>query len=144
MKTVTHHLPPARRRGFTLIEVMIAIAILFIGTFAILGLISSSLNTARLLKRPLIDASAVISQLTMTNQLVEGTYNGNLSDLLGKTYQDYAYVETITEEQSNKLFNVDVVIFNARGNKAPISRNTTLLYRPQSPAGSLDGGNFVH
>jgi len=72
MKTMPHDLPavrfPAARRAFTLIEVMIAIAILFIGTFAILGLISSSLNTARRLQRPLIDASAVISELTMTNQ----------------------------------------------------------------------------
>ena len=131
------------RRAFTLIEVMIAIAILFMGTFAILGLVSSSLGNARRLERPLIDASAILSQLTMTNQLVEGTYNGNLGDVLGKPYQDFNYLETITEVESNKLYEVDVGIFNVRGDKTAVSRNSTLLYRPQSPAGSMDGGNFI-
>lgn len=131
------------RRAFTLIEVMIAIAILFIGTFAILELVSSSLQNARRLQRPLIDASAILSQLTMTNQLVEGTYNGNLGDVLGKPYQDFNYLETITEVESNRLYEVDVGIFNIRGDKTAVSRTSTLLYRPQSPAGSLDGGNFV-
>lgn len=143
VQTVAPALRSRLRRAFTLIEVMIAIAILFLGTFAILGLVSSSLENARRLQRPLIDASAILSQLTMTNQLVEGTYNGNLGDVLGKAYQDYNWAENITEVQSNKLFEVDVVILNVRGGKTPVSRTTTLLYRPQSQAGSLDGGNFI-
>jgi hypothetical protein len=57
------------RRAFSLLEVMIAIAILFVGTFAILGLISSSLANARRLQRPLVDASALVGQLSLTNQL---------------------------------------------------------------------------
>jgi type II secretory pathway pseudopilin PulG len=141
--SISHGSPRTGRRAFTLIEVMIAIAILFVGTFAILGLISSSLGNARRLQRPLVDASAIVSQLTMTNQIVEGTFSGNLGDVLGKTYQDYNYAEAITEEQSNKLFKVDVMIYNAHGDRAAVSRTTTLLYRPQSPAGSLDGGNFI-
>jgi Tfp pilus assembly protein PilV len=140
---VNHATRSRARRAFTLIEVMIAIAILFMGTFAILGLVSSSLGNARRLERPLIDASAILSQLTMTNQLVEGTYNGNLGDVLGKPYQDFNYLETITEVESNKLYEVDVGIFNVRGDKTAVSRNSTLLYRPQSPAGSMDGGNFI-
>jgi hypothetical protein len=132
------------RRAFTLIEVMIAIAILFMGTFAILGLVSSSLGNARRLQRPLIDASAILSQLTMTNKLVEGTTSGNLGDVLGKPYRDYNWAQNITEVQSNRLYEVDVVILNARGDKTPISQTSTLLYRPQSDPGSLDGGNFIH
>ena len=130
------------RRAFSLLEVMIAIGILFIGTFAILGLISSSLANARRLQRPLVDASALISQLALTNKLVEGTYSGNLGDILGKAYNDYRYSGEIREVQSNKLFQADYVIQNARGGSEVISRTTTLLYRPESPPGSMDGGGF--
>ena len=130
------------RRAFSLLEVMIAIAILFIGTFAILGLISSSLANARRLQRPLVDASALVSQLSMTNKLVEGIYSGNLSDVLGKEYSDYKWTGEIREVQSNRLFQADFVIQNARGGNEIISRTTTLFFRPESPPGSLDGGNF--
>jgi Tfp pilus assembly protein PilV len=125
-----------------LLEVMIAIAILFVGTFAILGLISSSLENARRLQRPMVDASALVSQLSMTNKLVEGEYDGNLGDVLGKTYSDYKYVGVIVEVQSNRLFQADYKIYNARGGNEVISETTTLLFRPESPPGSLDGGSF--
>ena len=132
-----------RRRAFTLLEVMIAIAILFLGTFAILDLVSSSLANARRLQRPLVDASAIASQLAATNILIEGIYSGNLGDALGKTYAGYKWTEEITEVQSNKLFQADIKIMNANGVSEVISRTTTLFFRPQSPPGSLDGGNFV-
>ena len=64
------------RRAFSLLEVMIAIGLLFMGTFAILALNSSSLNNVRRLQRPLVDASALVSQLSLTNQLVEGDFSG--------------------------------------------------------------------
>jgi len=131
-----------RRRAFSLLEVMIAIAILFIGTFAILGLISSSLQNARRLQRPLVDASALVSQLSMTNKLVEGEYDGNLGDVLGKTYNDYIYRATITEVLSNRLFQADYKIYNAHGGNDIVSQTTTLFFRPESPPGLLDGGNF--
>jgi prepilin-type N-terminal cleavage/methylation domain-containing protein len=135
--------PGARRqRAFSLLEVMIAIAILCIGTFAILGLVSSSLENARRLQRPMVDASAITSQLALTNKLVEGEYSGNLGDLLGKTYKDYSYLGEIREIQSNRLFQADYVIMNANGGKDIISRTTTFFYRPDSPPGLLDGGNF--
>jgi len=130
------------RRAFSLLEVMIAIAVLFVGTFAILGLISSSLENARRLQRPMVDASALVSQLSMTNKLVEGIYSGNLGDLLGKAYNDYKWTGEIREVQSNRLFQADFVIQNARGGSEIISRTTTLFFRPESPPGSLDGGGF--
>ncbi|MDR3456998.1 MAG: prepilin-type N-terminal cleavage/methylation domain-containing protein [Verrucomicrobiae bacterium] len=133
---------PRGRRAFSLLEVMIAIAVLFIGTFAILGLVSSSLENARRLQRPLVDASALVSQLSMTNKLVEGECSGNLGDVLGKAYSDYRYVGVIIEVQSNRLFEADYRIYNARGGNDVISRTTTLLFRPESPPGSLDGGHF--
>lgn len=127
------------RRAFSLVEVMIAIGILFMGTFAILGLVSSSLANARRLQRPLVDASALAAQLSITNKLVEDVYTGNLGDFLGKAYNDYRYTYEVREVQSNKLFQADFIIQSTRSQDV-ISRTTTLFYRPDSPPGSLDGG----
>jgi hypothetical protein len=127
-------------RAFSLLEVMIAIGIFFMATFAILGLVSGSLANARRLQRPCVDASALLSQLSLTNKLVEGIYTGNLGDTLGKAYQDFRWTGEITEVASNKLFKADFVIQTAYGSHAVVSRTATLFYRPQSPNGSLDGG----
>jgi type II secretory pathway pseudopilin PulG len=131
-----------RRRAFTLLEVMIAIAIFFVASFSILELVSQSLANARRLERPLVDASVILSQISLTNQLVENNFSGYLGDLLGKTYANYNWSGVIVEVQSNHLYSADFTIQNA-GNGAVVSRTATLFYRPQSPAGSLDGGNFI-
>ena len=130
--------PAALRRAFTLLEVMIAVGIFFLGAFAILGVISSGLENARRLQRPIVDAGVLASDLCVTNQLVEGTWAGNLGDLLGHDYDEYDYTETITEEQTNRLFRADFVL-QLRGNGQPVSKMSVLLWRPLSPAGSLDG-----
>ncbi len=133
----------AGRRAFSLLEVMIAVGIFFMAVFAILGLVSSALANARRLQRPLVDASALVSQLSLTNKLVEGIYTGNLGDMLGKAYQDYRYTGEIREVGSNRLYSADYVIQPARGGSEIISRTSTLFFRPQSDPGSLDGGNFI-
>jgi Tfp pilus assembly protein PilV len=135
---------PNVRGGFSLLEVMIAIGIFFIGSFAILTLVSQSLSNAQRMKHPLVDASAILSQISLTNQFTENEYDGNLGDILGKTYADYNYRGEITEVQTNHLYSADFYIFNVRNNRDPVARTTTLFFRPQSPAGSLDGGNFTH
>lgn len=132
-----------RHRAFTLLEVMIAAGIFFMAVFAILGLVSQSLSNARRLQRPQVDASPVLAQYAATNSLVEGTYSGNLSDLLGDAYRDYHWTAHIEEVATNKLFSVECVI-QASGSPVVISDLSTLLYRPLSPPGSLDGGNFIH
>ena len=129
-------------RAFSLLEVMIAIAIFFVATFAILGLISSSLANVRRLQRPSVDASPVLARYAATNSLIEGVYNGSLGDpeMLGKDYRDYNWMAEITEVGSNHLYRVECAILPARGGHEIISHLSTLLYKPQSPPGSLDGG----
>jgi hypothetical protein len=133
---------PAGSQAFSLLEVMIAVAIFFMATFAILGLISTSLSNARRLQKPLVDASVLASQLSLTNKLVEGTITGNLADLLGKDYREYNYIIDTAEVQTNHLYEVDFVIENA-GNRQVLSQVNTLMYRPASDPGSMDGGNFI-
>jgi Tfp pilus assembly protein PilV len=132
-----------RRRAFSLLEVMIAIAIFFVSVFAILSLVSQTLANARRLQRPQVDASAVLATYAATNILIEGKYSGDLSELLGDAYRNYYWTAEVTEVATNKLFGVECVV-QERGNREIISDLGTVLYRPQSPAGSLDGGNFTH
>jgi prepilin-type N-terminal cleavage/methylation domain-containing protein len=124
--------------GFTLLEVMIAVMALATATFAILALVSQSLQNARLLQRPMIDVGPIDAQLCMTNKFVEGTTSGELGDLLGDSYRGYNYSVDIVEEQTNKLFHADVII-QRDDDKSIIAQERLLYYKPQSPAGSLDG-----
>jgi hypothetical protein len=122
------------RQAFSLLEVMIAIGIFFSAVFVILALVSNTLANARRLQRPMVDASMIASELSLTNQLVEGNYSGDFGEL----YPGYTWNSVITEERTNKLFRVDYVVQNA-DNKAVVSQMTLLLFRPQSAAGSMDG-----
>lgn len=130
------------RRAFSLLEVMIAAAIFFLGVFAILALASQSLSNARRLQRPQVDASPVLAFFSATNSLVEGTYDGMLSDFLGDKYREYRWTAEIVEVGSNKLFSVQCIVQPNYGREV-ISDLSTLCFAPQSPPGSLDGGNFT-
>jgi len=124
--------------GFTLLEVMFAVTVFCIATFAILGLVSQAIDNARRLQRPMVDASLVAAELSITNKLIEGQISGDLGGLLGEDYKGYTWTEDIVEEQTNKLFHVDVVI-QRTDDRSIISAERYLLYRPDSPAGTLDG-----
>ena len=126
---------PSGRAAFSLLEVMIAIAIFFGGVFVILALVSQTLANARRLQRPMVDASMIASELTLTNKLVEGDYSGDF----GKLYPGYTWTSHVEEVRTNKLFQVDYVVENSK-NKTIVSQMSILLFRPESPAGSMDGG----
>lgn len=129
------------QRAFSLLEVMVAIGVFFMAVFAILGLVSISLGNARYLKRPMVDAGALAGELSLTNQLIEGMASGDLSEFLGKQYQGYTWTYAVQEVQSNKLFQVDFIVQDGSAyNKPVVSKMSILLFRPASPAGSLDGG----
>ena len=130
-------------RAFTLLEVMFAVAAFCMATFAILALVSNSLGNARRLQRPMVDAGALAGELSQTNQLVEGIRSGSLNRLLGDAYQGYTWTREIREVQTNKLFQVDFIVQGASGDKPVVSQMRILLFRPNSPAGSLDGATVA-
>ncbi len=131
--------PPNPRKGFSLLEVMFAVVVFCTATLSILALVSQSLENARRLERPMVDAGLLAAQLSTTNKLVEGQYSGDLGRLLGDEYKGYTWTEDVEEDQTNKLFHVDFVIQSNQGNRPIISAMRVLYYRPDSPAGSLDG-----
>lgn len=122
------------QQAFSLMEVMLAIGIFFMSVFVILALVSNTLQNARRLQRPMVDAAMIASELSLTNQIVEMTQSGDF----GKLYPGYNWTANITEVQSNKLFQVDYVV-HQDANKQVMQTMSVLFFRPQSPAGSLDG-----
>jgi Tfp pilus assembly protein PilV len=127
------------QRAFSLLEVMIAIGIFFMAVFAILGLVSSSLENVRRLQRPIVNANPVAGYLSQTNLLVEGVYEADLSEFLGNAYQGYRVTYAVQEVETNKFFQVDFVVQSPDRGQAVVSKMTAMYFKPQSPAGSLDG-----
>lgn len=118
----------ARRRGrraFTLLEVAVASAVLALALFAVLRLCAVSLRMARALDRVHVDASSLAAELSLTNRLEEGSDSGNFGDL----HPGYSWSRTITEYNTNGLFQVDFMVFGGRQEE---SRMSILLYRPDS------------
>ena len=145
MKTQVLKLKTARGAGgFSLLEVMFAVIAFCTATFAILALVSQSLDNVRRLQRPPVDAGLLAAQLSITNRLVEGTSSGDLGQLLGDNYRGYTWTEDIREEQTNKLFHVDIVIQRNEGDRPIISAMRVMFYKPDSPAGSLDNSMGFH
>jgi type II secretory pathway pseudopilin PulG len=135
---------PRAVSAFSLLEVMIAIAIFFTAAFAILTVVSGALANARLLQRPQVDAGAIASSFSTTNIIVEGTDSGQMSDLLGDTYQGYTWEYTSREIASNKLFQVDFTIYSPAAGHPVFSEISARFFRPQSPSGNLDNGLGLH
>jgi hypothetical protein len=94
-----------------------------------------------LLEKPMVDAGVVANQIVQTNSIVEiSGVSGDLSEFLGDPYKGYAYVYDINEVESNRLYQADIAVTSDAPGKPVISKMSILLFRPLSPAGSLDGG----
>jgi type II secretory pathway pseudopilin PulG len=119
--------------AFTLIEVMLAITIFFMAMFAILGVLTSGVRAATLLRNNGPTAGMIIAQLTATNILVEGSDSGTFKDI--PIYQNYRWVSNIREYTTNGLFQVDVVVVDPSGNQ--YSTMSALLYKPDSNNGKM-------
>jgi len=125
--------------AFTLLEVVIAIAIFFMATFAILGVVSAGLRNARALRRIAPDAGMVASELsvrfTSTNQVSEGVGSGDFGD----DYPDYSYTWDLYEVETNHLCQLDIVVQRRTGGEPLESRLSLNLFLPNLQGGSLSG-----
>ena len=122
--------------AFTLMEVMIAMAIFFMAIFAILSLVSTNIRNAKLLQQSQVDPEMVLGELSLTNKFYEGSESGNFGDI----YPDYEWTRQITQVASNGLFQVDVAVYRRHGGAANESHISVLFYRPDSPQGMSFGG----
>jgi type II secretion system protein I len=117
-------------QGFTLLEVMIAMAVFFIVVFAVLGVVVQSMGAARALQRPQPDFSILASQVALSNVLEEGSESGDFGDL-GDEYKDYVWDRQIVEVGSNGLFQVDFAVTKTtRRGKDVTETMSVLMYKP--------------
>src|SRR4030095_6721964 len=127
-----------RTNGFTLLEVALAMAILFAITFVLLQITSMNLRIARNLQRTTRDASSLAAELSLTNQLEEGNDSGDFGDL----HPGYEWRRETTMVGTNGLFQVRFGVFNGK-KPEPESELVVLFYRPDSPAAQRAGGGSV-
>ena len=115
--------------AFTLVEVMIATGIFFMAMFTVLGVLSTSLHAASMLRSSGPTAGMVAAQIavsSLTNTMEEGSDSGNFAEI--PIYEGYRWVSQTTEAATNGLWRVDIQVIDPTGR--PDSVLTVLFYRP--------------
>jgi len=116
--------------AFSLLEVMIAIAIFFTSVFVILELTSQHLRTARILQTLDVDRTSLPSLLSMTNFLEIGPLPIDVKIAYEDAHPGVTVDGFIDEVATNGLFRVDYSIHWMSENSMRQSRNSILLWRP--------------
>src|SRR6266511_4003759 len=114
--------------AFSLLEVMIALAVFFIAVFTILESVSQSLRAARKLQQRWPDSRSLVAELSLTTRLEEGTLEGDFGD----QYPDFTWTRDIALERTNGLFRVEFTIRGVIGKQVVESKSSMLLWRPDS------------
>src|SRR2546425_4524932 len=99
--------------AFSLLEVMIAMALFFMAIFAILGLTSQSIGAAARLQRNAVDIASLAAELSLTNALQEGGDSGDFGDL----YPGVSWTREVTQVGSNGLYRVDFIVVTPPPNR---------------------------
>lgn len=130
------------RRGFTLLEVMIACTIFFMVAFAVLELVTRSLAMAKSLQQRDPDPGIILTALSLSNALEEVQISGNFEDIAPGMYPGHRWEAFITEIGTNGLFQVEVMTYNERRHgQAPVTI-TGQFFRPLSKPGAVTKGRL--
>ena len=124
-------------KAFSILEVMIALAIFFMCVFAILGLVSRSLAQARQLKPMEIEAMSALARLSWTNRLEAGPIPVEIIKDFEAMYPGYTVGGDIVEAGTNGLFRIDFSV----GGLTSTKQGSASSDRPCSPAGSSAGAS---
>jgi prepilin-type N-terminal cleavage/methylation domain-containing protein len=125
--------PTRADRGFTLLEVLIAMTIFCIAVFAILELTSRCLRSARSLQTSFVSANSLAAELSLTNRLYEGPLPADIVSHFEEEHPGYTCDGEITLVATNGLFQVDLAVIKTAGKAVIESQVSVLLYRPDSP-----------
>ena len=123
------------RTAFTILEVMIALAIFFACVFGILALVSQSLRAARSLRPVNIDARSAIAMLALTDRVEAGPIPVEIKTAFELENPALMMEGEIFEFDTNGLFRIDFYVAGASSGlsqKALAVTNSVLLYRGAS------------
>ena len=122
--------------AFSLLEVMIAMALFFTAIFAILSLTSQSLGAARQLQLSHVDIGGLAGMISLTNRVEEGALPQEIVAQFEEFNPGYTCTGEIMEVSSNGLFRVDFEVVGLHGKKVVGSTMSILMFRPESAASS--------
>ena len=126
--------------AFTLLETIVACAIFFMVSFAILELVTRSLGAAKSLQQREPDPGIILAALSLTNTFEEGSVSGNYEDIAPGMYPGYRWEAFMQEVGSNGLYQVDVLTYNERKRSQNPVTVSTQFFRPGSKPGSASKG----
>ena len=112
--------------GFSLLEVMIAMAVFFIVVFAILGVVVQSLGAARALQQQHADCGMVAQMWWLSNTVEPGSYSGDFEGLVpGYTWE--AEVPADLPMQSNGLYLINITVTRNDSKKGHVGESIQML-----------------
>ncbi|MCU7796385.1 MAG: type II secretion system minor pseudopilin GspI [Candidatus Thiodiazotropha sp. (ex Myrtea spinifera)] len=121
---------PSRNRGFTLFEILIALAILAIALGAIISLASNqTLNTAHLRDKTFAHWLALnkIAELQLTGEWpAKGKKQGD--EEMG--LHEWHWVRTVTDTPDDRVRQVEIAIFRVKSDQSPVTTLVSFLSQP--------------
>lgn len=117
--------------GFSLLEVIIAMAVFFIVVFAILGIVVQSVTAAKALGQQHGDCGTVASYWSLSNKIEPGIYSGDLEDVV----KNYAWEAEVPDPPpgSNGLYLINIRVFRNDGKKGSVETLSMLKFTGQKP-----------
>lgn len=119
---------PAGRMAFTLVEVVVASAILAVGLSGILLICSNGLKAARVLNRVSMDPGSLAAMMSLSNQLEEVRDSGDFGD----ASPGDRWTSEVLEAGTNGLFQANFRVFSASDPTGSGSELSVFFYRPSS------------
>jgi prepilin-type N-terminal cleavage/methylation domain-containing protein len=130
-----------RESAFTLIEVVVASAVLAIALMGILAICANGLRISRALQQTHVDAGTVAAwtytMASMTNRLEEGSDSGDFSEMVDDLYPDAHWDRMITPVGSNGLYRVDILVHYMVEKKPLESQLSMYIYKAAGQPGRL-------
>ena len=129
-------IPRQTERAFTLMEVMIAVAIFFVAIAAVLQLMAQGLKMARSLQQEVPSPAFIAAELAQysTTNILEhgGALAGDFSFLSSELYADYSWDAQTFQVASNGLFQADILVRGQLDSRVVERRMSILLFSPNS------------
>jgi len=124
-----------RERGFTLIEVLVALAIVAFGLVAVFGQLSQSATSAIRLREKTLASWVALNQITEMRLAGQFPAVGSRSDDVEMANRKWHYEVRISETEGDYLRRADVSVAAAEDPARPIATAVGFLARPPQTAG---------
>ena len=122
--------------GFTLLEVIIALAIFFTAVVAVLELTSQNLRLAQTLLQKRPDIGALASATMLDKELSEG-FEEPVDPNFEEMFPGCKWDRDVVSVSSNGLYRVTINLFESTGGGELQTTTSFLMYRPDLATGTV-------